>query len=162
MFLASCSDKVILCGDPNCKGPDGTEVDDGLALLLSSLGLEHMIHMLTRGSALLDVLASDAPDIFTDVHFIDAGLCTITVYFWSAVPSTDGRRELHRPPTGISKRSTSNIFRLLFATLQFFHLQKQLSIHLQSKLLLRSPRRSTKLPLLELATDDCQRQRLND
>ena len=74
MFLASYSDKVLLCGDLNCSGPDGTQVDDGLALLLSSLGLEQMIHMPTRGSALLDVLASDAADIFTDVHVIDAGL----------------------------------------------------------------------------------------
>ena len=73
-FLASCSDMVLLCDDLNCPGPDGTQVDDGLALLLSSLGLEQMIHMPTRGAALLDVLASDAPDIFTDVHVIDAGL----------------------------------------------------------------------------------------
>ena len=55
-------------------GIDGTQVDDGLALLLSSLGLEQMIYMPTRGAALLDILASDAPDIFTDVHVIDAGL----------------------------------------------------------------------------------------
>ena len=160
IFLASCSDNVLLCGDLNCKGPDGTQVDDGLALLLSSLGLEQMIHMPNRGSASLDVLASDAPDIFTDVRVIDAGL--LSDHRLLLVSCFINRRATRAAPTSYRniKKISFQHFKAPLRNSTIFHLQKQLSIHLHRKLLLRSPRRSTKLlPLSELATDDCQRQR---
>lgn len=70
----------FFCGDLNCPSSDDNHVDNGLSLLLISLGGEQMVcwqqslTIPTHGSAALDVLAFNASDIFTDVSVIVAGL----------------------------------------------------------------------------------------
>ena len=64
-FLATVvtctTDKLLLCGDFNCPGVDGTCVDDDLQCLLESFGFDVLVNEPTRAGNLLDILASDDP-----------------------------------------------------------------------------------------------------
>ena len=64
---------MVLCGDVNCPGVDGTCVDDSLALLLDSLGLHQLLTSPTRDDSLLDILATDTAESLSDVEIDNAG-----------------------------------------------------------------------------------------
>ena len=73
MIYAFSNDSLLLCGDLNCPGVDSSTVDDGLAAVLDSLGLELLVHKPTRENNLLDIVATDAPGAFSAIHVDDAG-----------------------------------------------------------------------------------------
>ena len=43
-IVANTNDKLLLCGDFNCPGTDGSHVDDNLQSLLKSFGLDLLVH----------------------------------------------------------------------------------------------------------------------
>ena len=65
IYTAS-NDQLVLCGDVNCPGVDGTCVDDSLASLLDSLGLDQLVTSPTRDDSLLDILATDTAESLSD------------------------------------------------------------------------------------------------
>ena len=63
-ICTSSYDRLLLCGNVNCPGSNGSCVDDGQASLVSSP---------TRGDNILDILATDTIGLLSDVHIDDAG-----------------------------------------------------------------------------------------
>ena len=45
---ADCSNNIIVCGDLNCPGVDGTHVDNELAAAFDSFGLFQLVQSPTR------------------------------------------------------------------------------------------------------------------
>ena len=72
IYTAS-NDWLVLCSDVNCPGVDGTRVDNSLASLLDSLGLDQLFTSPTRVDNLLDILATDTAESLSDVEIDDAG-----------------------------------------------------------------------------------------
>ena len=72
IYTAS-NDRLVLCGHLNCPGVNGTCVDDSLASLLDSLGLDQLVTSPTRDDNLLDILATDTVESLSDVEVDDAG-----------------------------------------------------------------------------------------
>ena len=74
IYTAS-NDRLVLCGDVDCPGVDGTCVDDSLASLLDSLGLDldQLVTSPTRDDNLLDILATLTAESLSDVEIDDAG-----------------------------------------------------------------------------------------
>jgi hypothetical protein len=68
-----CTDNIVLCGDLNCPGVDGSHVDAGLETTLDSLGLTQFVNSTTRCTSLLDVLASSSTALVSNVNVDDAG-----------------------------------------------------------------------------------------
>ena len=66
-FLASCSDKVLLCGDLNCPGADGTQFDD------VSWSRADDPHANSSSGFTRRPLVRRSGHL-TDVHVVDAGL----------------------------------------------------------------------------------------
>ena len=52
------NDSLLLCGDLNCPGVDSSSVDDGMAAVLDSLGLELLVDKPTRENNLLNLVAT--------------------------------------------------------------------------------------------------------
>jgi hypothetical protein len=74
LFCAQSNDVIILCGDLNCRGVDGSCVHADLAVLFDSLGLTQFVACATRVYSLLDVFTSSDPTTVTNVHVDDAEL----------------------------------------------------------------------------------------
>ena len=72
IYTAS-NDRLVLCGDVNCPGVDGTCVDDSLVSLLDSLGPDQLVASPTRDDNRLDILATDAVESLSDVEIDDSG-----------------------------------------------------------------------------------------
>ena len=77
IYTAS-NDGLVLCGDISCPGVDRSCVDDSLALLLASLGLDQLVTSPTRDENLLDILATDTTELLSEVEINDA--CCISDY----------------------------------------------------------------------------------
>ena len=58
------NDKLVLC---NCLGVIGTCLDVGLASLLDSLRLDQLVESPTCNENILNILATDAADLLSDV-----------------------------------------------------------------------------------------------
>ena len=72
-ICAFSDDSLPLCGDLNCPGVDSSSVDDGLAAVLDSLGLELLVDKPIRENNLLDIVATEAPGAFSAIHVDDTG-----------------------------------------------------------------------------------------
>ena len=66
--------ELVLCGDLNCLGTDGSLVDDDLASLLDTFGLCRHVCEPTRVANLLDILASEDVSSVSNLVVDDAGL----------------------------------------------------------------------------------------
>ena len=62
-LISNTTDRLILCGDFNCPGDDGTCVNDGLQGVLESFKLVFHINEPTRAGILLDIIVSDDPGL---------------------------------------------------------------------------------------------------
>jgi len=72
-FAAQCSDNIIVLGDLNAPGFDGSHIDDGLASLFDSCDMKQFIDSPTRDENLLDILASTDPSAISEVSVNDGG-----------------------------------------------------------------------------------------
>jgi len=72
--IGSISDRLIVCGDLNCPGPDSSSVDPGLAAVIDEFGLTQHVCSPTRNNNLLHMFASDSSVSVSDVRIDDAGL----------------------------------------------------------------------------------------
>ena len=72
-FYTASNDQFVLCGDVNCPGVDGTCVDNSLASMLDSLGLDQLVTSPTCDDNLMDILATDTSESLSDVEIDDAG-----------------------------------------------------------------------------------------
>ena len=66
--------KLVLCGDLNSPGTDGSHVDDDLASVLDTFGLCQHVCEPTWGVNLLDILASEDVSSVSNLVVDDAGL----------------------------------------------------------------------------------------
>ena len=66
--------KLVLYGDLNCPGTDGSHVDDDVASLLDTFSLHQHACEPTRGANLLDILALEDVLSVSNLVFDDAGL----------------------------------------------------------------------------------------
>jgi hypothetical protein len=73
-FGAKCNDVIVICGDVNCPGADGSHVDEHLESVFVMFGLTEHVGLPTRDDNLLDVLASSLPSAVSDIRVSDAGL----------------------------------------------------------------------------------------
>jgi hypothetical protein len=48
-FAASCADYIVIIGDLNAPGVDGSHIDDELATLFESFGMTQFVNSPTRG-----------------------------------------------------------------------------------------------------------------
>jgi hypothetical protein len=60
-IAATCTDRLLVCGDLNCPGSNATSVDSGLAALLEEHGLAQHVHGATKSNPdhLLDIIATE-------------------------------------------------------------------------------------------------------
>ena len=72
--IESTSDRLILCGDVNCPGPDSSSVDPNLADVFETFSMTQHVKSPTRNNNLLDVLVTDDAVTVTNVSVDDAGL----------------------------------------------------------------------------------------
>ena len=72
-FAASCADNIVIIGDLNAPGADGSHIDDELATLFESFGMTQFVNSPTRGDNLLDVIASVDPSAIKGVSVNDGG-----------------------------------------------------------------------------------------
>ena len=110
-ICAFSNDSLLLCGDLNCPGDDSSSVDDGLAAVLDSLGLELLVDKPTRENNLLDIVATDSPGAFSAIHVDDAGCLSnhrlIRV-----------RLVFGKPPTGAVESIYRNVRRIAFPSFE--------------------------------------------
>ena len=70
-FAASFADNIVIIGDLNAPGADGSHIDD--ESLFESFGMTQFINSPTRGDNLLDVIASVEPSAIEGVSVNDGG-----------------------------------------------------------------------------------------
>jgi len=66
---AESSARLVLCGDLNCPGDDGT-INSNLDEVLVSCGLMQLVLQPTRDANLLDIVATSDPGVVQDVHVV--------------------------------------------------------------------------------------------
>ena len=71
--ISSSTYRLILCGDFNCHGNDGTCINDGLQGVLDSFGLVFYISEPARAGN-LDIIVSGGPGMVSEAFVDDAGL----------------------------------------------------------------------------------------
>ena len=72
--VGATSDRLVVCGDTNCPGPDSTSIDPDLDDVFSAFGLTQQVYSPTRYNNVLDVLASDDLVAVNNLRVDDAGL----------------------------------------------------------------------------------------
>lgn len=105
---ASTIDRLLVCGDLNCPGPDAVSVSADLADVFDVLGLEQHICSPTRANPdhLLDVLATDSALAVSDVLVDDAGCISDHRLVAATVAASFSR---HREPVLLEYRRIRNI-----------------------------------------------------
>jgi len=68
-----CADNIVIIGDLNAPGVDGSHINDELATLFESFGMTQFVDSPTRGDNLLDVIASSNPSAIEGVSVNDVG-----------------------------------------------------------------------------------------
>jgi hypothetical protein len=109
--MVESSANVVLCGDFNCSGVDSQTIGSDLADVLVCFGLRQHVDRPTRGSNLLDILATSDADLVRDVRVVD---CSCTSDHRLVIAAVQSRR----PPTPTVEFSFRSIKRLNCAELE--------------------------------------------